>query len=127
MATDTQKDSLVETIVLDKDMFGNPYLPGAEVEVIKEVYEAAFEYETDKKEHAALTKRLTESKKKLKGVSVKHRSAFKGTKDGLHYVYSCAGVDILIDRTEKVSTAPESSAKGKKAKGKKADKPEDIY
>ncbi len=118
----------VETMVLEKDIFGNPYLPGAEVTVIKEIYMKAHSYEANKVEHARLTKLLVADKKDLAGLSVKYRQFFEGTKDGLHFLYPCAGINVKVDRKEQVSTEAESSAKSKKGKkGKKGDTPADIY
>lgn len=118
----------IETMVLDKDIFGNPYLPGAEVTVIKELYLDAHSYEVNKAEHARLTKALTEDKKKLAGSSKKYRAHFEATSDGLHFMYPCAGVNVKVDRKEQISTEAESSAKSKgKKKGKKSDGAGDIY
>lgn len=119
----------VEMLTLTEDIFGNPYLPGQEVIVIKELFEAAQVYEMDKAEHGRLTKRLTEEKKTLAGLTRKYREFFERTSDAMHFSYNCAGTSVVVDRNEDVYTKAESSgSKPDKPRGrKKKEAVEEIY
>lgn len=131
-------------ITLSADVFGNPYLPGSEIQVPKRLYEDVHAHESLKTEMDAVKKRFKKAEAQLAATAKEFRGIFDTTRDGLHSVYHCAGVDVMIDRTEKVKTekhtaptpkkpskkegeAGEKKATVKKGAGKKPATGKDIY
>lgn len=117
----------VPYLKLSVDIFGNPYLPGQEPVVVKEMFEEAKAYEDAKTERMRLTKKESEGKQKLTGLARKYRDLFEESSDGMQFQYACGGIIVEVDRSESVVTKKESSSKPEKKKGKKDAEAEAVY